>query len=116
MRLNIARIQQAIKEALGSIVVGLVLTAIFGIFADYEDPTLRNLVLLIRLICIVGGTWASIKYFTYADITYLIGWIIGSLLFIDVLETLDIVVNIIIPVVILLSRLGYFVWKSVNSY
>jgi len=36
------RIQQAIYEALVSIVIGLVLTAIFSIFADYDDPTLRN--------------------------------------------------------------------------
>ncbi len=36
------RFQQALYEALVSIVVGIVLTAIFSIFDDYDDPTLRD--------------------------------------------------------------------------
>lgn len=109
------RIQQALYETLGSIVVGIIITAIFSVFADNDDPTLSNLVLLFRLIFIVGGMWASIKYFEYADITYLIGWIIGSLLFIDMLEMLGIIVNIIVPAVIVLTRIGYIMWKTFKS-
>lgn len=105
------KLQKGIAEAITGIVFGIVLTTIVGAFA--KDGTLPGYSVWLFGVINVILNIATINSLRYAGILYTIGWLIGSWLMKDILSPVDIVFNIIAPIIILILR-AYF-WIKIHN-
>jgi hypothetical protein len=110
------RIIAVAKEAAVSVLIGVmtsaILAGIINLVGGYDSPMLASIVLLTRIALIIGGFWKAVRQYQYADIPYLGGWMLGTLLVLDILDPPSIWVNLMLPAVIIVGRIiqrsGYF--------
>ncbi len=103
------KLQKGLAGAFTGIVMGFLLITIVSSFA--EDGLIpKYFVWLFGLFSIIANI-ATINSLRYVGLLYTIGWLLGSLLLIDLLGPLGITFNIAGPVVILILR-GWFWFKG----
>ena len=104
------KIQKGLAEAITGMVMGFLLMTIVGSFA--KDGSLPGyFVWLFGLFSIIANI-ATLKSLQYLGLLYTIGWLLGSLLLIDLLGPVGIVFNIVGPIAILILRAWFWIKGS----
>ncbi|MBA7553546.1 hypothetical protein ES705_46139 [subsurface metagenome] len=104
------KLQRGLAEVVAGIVVGFLLITIVGSFA--KDGLIPGyFVWLFGLLSVIANI-ATINSLRYSGLLYTIGWLLGSLLLIDLLGPLGIVFNIAGPIVILILRVWFWIKGS----
>ena len=106
------KFQKGLAEAIIGIVMGILLITIVDAFAK-DGLIPEYFVWLFGLFSIIANI-ATVNSFRYAGLLYTIGWLLGSLLFRDLLGPADIVFNIVGPIVILILRVWFWI-KDIRS-
>jgi hypothetical protein len=103
------KLKKGFTQAVVGIIAGLVLTFIINFLAEKgilpkQAVTVYGIISLIINILTMNSVGA-------AGLIYTIGWLGGSLLFINMMSQQDIVINIIIPAILLVIRCFRWVKK-----
>lgn len=103
------KVQKGIAEAIAGIVAGVILITTVNAFA--QDGTLpQYFVWLFGLLSFVANV-VTLDKLRLGGLLYAIGWLIGSLLVISLLSPIDIVFNIVGPIIIIILR----IWSWIKS-
>lgn len=99
------------KKGLAGSIIGMVMgilliTFVNALAVDGFIP--KYFVWLFGLFSIIANI-ATVNSFRYAGLFYTIGWLLGSLLFRDLLGPADIAFNLVGPIVILILRVWFWV-------
>ena len=105
-------LQKGIAESIVGVVLGILLITIVNAFA--EDGTLPGyFVWLFGLISVIANI-ATINSLRFTGLFYAIGWLLGSLLLIELLGPLEILFNVAGPIIILILRVWFWI-KEIRS-
>ena len=106
------KLQKGLAEGITGIILGILLITIVNAFV--EDGLLPEyFVWLFGLLSLIANI-ATIKSFRYTGLLYTIGWLIGSLLLIDLLGVVEIIFNIAGPIVILILRAWFWIKNTLR--
>ena len=106
------KFQKGMAESIVGVVLGILLITIVDAFA--EDGALPGyFVWLFGLISVIANL-ATINSLRFTGLFYTIGWLLGSLLLVDLLGPLEIVFNIVGPIIILILRAWFWI-KDIRS-
>jgi hypothetical protein len=100
-------IQKGLAGSAAGIVLGVMLMTLVSSAA--EDGLIPSyFVFLFGVACVIANL-ATLNSFRFLGLLYTIGWLLGAILFFDLLSPLDIAFNIAGPAVIILLRLGFWI-------
>ena len=101
------KVQRGLAEAITGIVLGIILMTTVNAFA--QDGTLpKYFVVLFGLFSFVANI-VTLNYLRFAGLSYSIGWLIGAWLVISLLSPIDIVFNIVGPIIIIILRIWFWI-------
>jgi len=101
------KVQRGLAEAITGIILGVILMTTVNAFA--QDGTLPTYsVWLFGLFSFVVNI-VTLNYLRFAGLLYSIGWLIGAWLVISLLSPIDIVFNIVGPIIIIILRIWFWI-------
>jgi|GEM_PF-2263766 len=106
-------LRKGLEEAIIGIITGIVVIAIMNAFL--QDDLIPQYFAWVFGIALIIGNVAAIKKYLIAAPLYLLTWVIGSFLLIDLLDPLGIVINIAAPIAILIARIWLYIKGSISD-
>ena len=108
------KIQEGLVGGVVGGVMGFLLITMVNSFA--EDGLIPGCsVWLFGLFSIIASI-VTLNSFRFLGLLYTIGWLLGSLLIIDILGPVGIAFNIAGPAIIIILRLYFWIKSAINNY
>jgi hypothetical protein len=110
------KFKKGLTQAVISIVVGLLLTALVSFLVNYK--LVPDYSLTIFTIFNIISNIFTLNSMRSWGIFYTVGWLLGSLLFyyLGLMETVDFIINMVVPAAIMALRLVLWVRKTTKAY
>jgi hypothetical protein len=110
---NVKKLKKGFLEAAVGVIGGIVLTVALNTLVNYSVLP-RYAILIFGAINIITSLLTLNSSRVWGAV-YTAGWIVGSYLFIGLMEPFDIVVNIIAPAIFIVLRLILWMKKAIFS-
>jgi hypothetical protein len=110
------KFKKGLVQAVVSVVVGLLLTALVGFLVN--DKLVPAYALTIFTIFNIISNILTMNSMRSWGIFYTVGWLLGSLLFnyLGLMGTTDFIINLVVPIAIMALRLFLWIRKAAKAY
>ena len=107
------KLPRGIQESIYGIIAGIIIATMMK--ALVEDGLLPSYFVWIFILVGIIGNIVTIKSLRLTGTVYTIGWLIGGLILKDILDPIDFIIYIVIPIIILVLRTWQFIQYLRNN-